>query len=318
MITLYEFHWSHYCEKVKLALNYMELPWQAVSVDPFHKQILQKHKLPKQLPAYTVPSILDSQTDQFTMDSTPVLRYLAETYPDSPRLFPGDRANRAEIDTRLLEFDSMLAIPSRRMGYTQLILESPDHLSELFFSHRANGFFCLPGIRHLSGAAMGLLLTKRFEFYRSEELGLYEGLEEYLVDLASQLDTRPYVVGESFSAADLALAAQIRPLVIVPFFYEHPKLQGLFERHHNVVDKWSDGLPLTYQIAIAKAREKRPPMRRKIVKHNPSLPFKPRSKAAVNDQKSVITWASLITPYHYLISLRRNKVRMAEASAEVR
>lgn len=62
-------------------------------------------------------------------------------------------------------------------------------------------------IRHLSGAAIGLLLTKRFEFYRSEELGLYEGLEEYLVDLASQLDNRSYVVGKSFSAADLALAA---------------------------------------------------------------------------------------------------------------
>lgn len=207
MITLYEFHWSHYCEKVKLALNYMELDWQAVSVDPFDKQILQKHPLPKQLPAYTVPSILDSQTDQFTMDSTPVLRYLAKTYPDSPKLYPGDSANQEEIDSRLLEFDSMLAIPSRRMDYTQLILESPDHLSELFFSHRANGFFCLPVIRHLSGAAIGLLLTKRFEFYRSEELGLYEGLEEYLVDLASQLDNRSYVVGKSFSAADLALAA---------------------------------------------------------------------------------------------------------------
>jgi len=318
MITLYQFHWSHYCEKVRLALNYMGLSWQAVSVDPFHKEVLLQHPLPTQLPDYTVPAIHDSQTSQFTMDSTPILRYLAETYPESPKLFPGDCANQAEVDARLLEFDSKLGIPARRLGYTQLILERPDHLSELFLRHRANGFFCLPGIRRLAGASLGMLLTKRFDFHRSEVLGLYEGLEEYLIDLAAELEKQTYVVNEIFSAADLTLAALLRPLTIIPFFSEHPKLQWLFERHQHVVKQWSDGCASTYQNAISLARKKSPPMRRKIIMHEASLPFMPHSNMADNDQRPVFTWSTLITPYHYLVGLRRNKVRMADASTEVR
>lgn len=318
MITLYQFHWSHYCEKVSLALNYMGLSWQAVAVDPFDKKALIKHPLPDQLPAHTVPSIHDTKTDQFIMDSTPVLRYLSETYPDSPQLYPGDSENQAEVDARLLEFDSKLGLPARRFGYTQVILECPDHLSDLLLGERGNGFYSLAGIRHVAGAAMGIVLTKRFDFYLSESLGLYEGLEEYLIDLATVLEQQEFVVNNTFSAADITLAALLRPLTIVPFFYEHPKLQGLFTRHHRVVNEWSDGSPLTYQNAIATARKKRPPMRRKIVQHDASLPFSPQSNMAENDQKAFYKWSTLMTPYHYFIGLRRNKVRMAEANTEVR
>ena len=38
MIILYELSWSHYCEKVRLALDYMQLPWRAVSIDAFKKE----------------------------------------------------------------------------------------------------------------------------------------------------------------------------------------------------------------------------------------------------------------------------------------
>jgi hypothetical protein len=27
MITLFELHWSHYCEKIRLTVDYMGLPW---------------------------------------------------------------------------------------------------------------------------------------------------------------------------------------------------------------------------------------------------------------------------------------------------
>jgi glutathione S-transferase len=102
MILLYELAWSHYCEKVRLALDYMQLPWRAVSIDAFEKQPLRGRPRPTQLPSRTVPAILDEATNAYVMDSTPILRYLAERYPEAPQLFPGDAAQRAAVDAQLL------------------------------------------------------------------------------------------------------------------------------------------------------------------------------------------------------------------------
>lgn len=318
MITLYELHWSHYCEKVRLALRYMGLDWTAVSIDAFRKTELRGHPLPEHLPNATVPAIHDSLTGAFVMDSTPILRYLAHAYPNAPALFPGSAAERAAIDSKLLEFDGQLALPARRLAYTQVILECPNLLPELFLRHRANGFFCRPGVRGIARAVIGMLLTKRFDLHLSETLGMYEALEQYLLDLAAGLENRAFVVGESLSAADLALAAQLRPLNIVPFFSEHPRLQRLFERHRQVVARWASDAEFPYQRAIAAARQRRAPMRRGLRSVTASLPFARRGDLAANDQKPVWTWEIATMPYHYLRSLRRNKVRRAHASSTVR
>jgi glutathione S-transferase len=96
MIILYELSWSHYCEKVRLALDHMHLPWRAESIDAFAKAPLRARSRPAQLPSYTVPAILDDATNAYVMDSTPILRYLAETYPKPI----GPIARRAPIRPR--------------------------------------------------------------------------------------------------------------------------------------------------------------------------------------------------------------------------
>ena len=318
MITLYELQWSHYCEKIRLALNYMGLPWRAVSIDAFSKRELRDHPLPGHLPNYTVPAIHDAASGAFIMDSTPILRYLARAYPDAPLLFPGDAATREAIDAKLLEFDSQLSLPARRFGYTQVILECPSLLPRLFLRHRARGLFLIPGIRRMAAWTLSALLTKRFDFHRSERLGLYEALEQYLVGLAQQLEGNRFVVGDAFSAADLALAAQLRPLTIVPFFAEHPALRGLFERHRQILARWAGEAASQYQQAIAEARARRPPVRRKLRSVNAPLPFAARGGFADNDQKAVCSWDIVAAPWHYAVSLRRNKVRARLASASVR
>ncbi|GBL44392.1 hypothetical protein SFMTTN_0187 [Sulfuriferula multivorans] len=71
MITLYELHWSHYCEKIRLTLHYMGLEWRMVGIDAFSKRQLREHPLPSYLPSHTVPAIHDARTGRFVMDSTP-------------------------------------------------------------------------------------------------------------------------------------------------------------------------------------------------------------------------------------------------------
>ena len=318
MITLYELTWSHYCEKVRLALDYMRLPWRAVSIDAFKKEPLRARPRPVHLPSYTVPAITDSRTDAYVMDSTPILRYLAEAYPEAPQLFPGDAAHRAEVDAMLLDLDSRLGILARRFAYTQVILECPTLLPQLFLRERVGGLYCAPGVRSVAGAFMGMVLTQRFEFHRSEELGMYEALEHYLLDLSATLERRPFVVGNTFSAADLTLAALLRPLTIVPFFAEHEGLRGLFERHRRVLTSELGYVELAYQVAIREARGRRAPVRRKLRQCDGSVPFAPSEGSAANDQRRLWNWETVTIPVHYAYTLRRNKLRQREASAEVR
>ena len=318
MITLYELHWSHYCEKIRMALNYMGLPWQMVGIDAFQKHELRRHPLPPHLKGYTVPAIHDAHTNQFVMDSTPILRYLATQYPQAPNLFPGDQTNRDAIDAQIIEFDTLIGLPARRFAYTQMILECPSFLPELFLSHRAGGVFNAPMLRFIAGNFLGVMLSKRFDFHRSEVLGLYEALEQYLVALAEKLERQEFVIGSVFSAADLSLAALIRPITVVPFFAEHPKLQGLFKRHHEIVARWNGEGDFKYQIAITEARKRKAPVRRKLRDINVALPFKPSGRIAANDQNKIWTWGMVAMPYHYLISLRQRKVRQMLASVGVR
>jgi len=318
MITLYELHWSHYCEKVRLALAYMGLRWRAVGIDAFRKRELRDYPLPEYLPNRLVPAIHDHRTGVFLMDSTPILRYLAQTYPDAPTLYPGGAPERAAIDAKLLELDSELGIPARRFGYIQLILECPGVLTDLLLAHRAHGFFLLPGIRGLAARFLGMLLSQRYEFHRAESIGLYEALERYLLRLADELKTRAFVVGEMFSAADITLATHLRPLTIVPFFAEHPGLKDLFIRHQRVIARLGGADTLPYQAAIAEARVRRPPVRRRLRAGSASMSFASAGDVAANDHRPVWTLGMWAMPFHYFYGIRRNKVRQAVADATVR
>jgi len=318
MITLYELHWSHYCEKIRLALACAGLPWQICDIHVFSKKELLAYPLPPHMNKRTVPAIFDATRGEFVMDSTPVLRYLCTHYPQLQVLYPGDVGNQQAIDAMLIEFDTKLGLLARRFGYTQIILECPSLLSTLFLGRAAGGFFTLTGVRWVSGHILGMLLCQRFAFHQSESSDLYEALENYLLTLARRLEARTFVVGDAFSMADLALAAYLRPLTIVPFFHEHPQLQSLFARQRAVLAEHSQESSSAYQAAIAKARQSRLPVRRRMRQSDAALPFPESDSHAHNDQRPVWTWQTWLLPYRYLFPMRSGKVRQAAASQGVR
>jgi hypothetical protein len=146
----------------------------------------------------------------------------------------------------------------------------------------------------------------------------YEALERYLLDLAAELDAREFVVGSTFSAADLALAALLRPLTIVPFFVEHPGLRGLFERHRRVLTGVRGYTEFAYQVAVREARTRRPPVRRRLRERNTAVPFVPEQGSAANDQQRLWNLQTVSIPLHYAFTLRRNKVRTPSATDKIR
>jgi len=83
MLELYQFELSHYCEKVRLLLDYKELPYRTIEVTPGIGQ-LDVYRMSGQR---LVPVLKDGA--QVIADSTAIADYLDKTYPDKP-IIPTD------------------------------------------------------------------------------------------------------------------------------------------------------------------------------------------------------------------------------------
>ncbi|MEM8502143.1 MAG: glutathione S-transferase family protein [Cyanobacteria bacterium P01_D01_bin.1] len=83
MLELHQFEASHYCEKVRLILDYKQLPYKTVEVVPGVGQI-DLYRLSGQR---QVPVLKDG--DEVVPDSTAIARYLDKKYPERP-IIPTD------------------------------------------------------------------------------------------------------------------------------------------------------------------------------------------------------------------------------------
>jgi glutathione S-transferase len=88
MLELYQFELSHYCEKVRLILDYKGLPYRKVEVTPGIGQ-LDVYRMSGQR---QVPVLKDGA--EVIADSTAIAKYLDQRYPERP-ITPTDPKQRA-------------------------------------------------------------------------------------------------------------------------------------------------------------------------------------------------------------------------------
>jgi glutathione S-transferase len=249
MIELYKLHWSHYVEKVRWALDYKRLPWRGIDIVAFTKKEMRRFTC-----AQTVPLIHDPSTDTAISDSSPIIRYLDETYAERP-LFPVDASEREQVWQWMLRLDSTLGLYARRLGYTQVIMECPQTLAQLFLPNFCGGLFARPGMRVLASPVIGMMLTLRFRFHRNRQDRIYEQLESLLMPVAQVIERDGFLVGGQFTAADITLASLLRPLRIVPHFRQHPRLQSLFAWQERLLREHERDVSFPYEDAIRVQRE---------------------------------------------------------------
>ncbi|MHB8813402.1 MAG: glutathione S-transferase family protein [Steroidobacteraceae bacterium] len=310
MITLYQLHWSHYVEKVRWALDYKGLDWSAVDVDAFTKR--QMHHLRCKLSLdsgrslYTVPTIHDEATNAVVGDSSKILQYLERTYP-TPSLYPEDVGECDEVTRWMLWLDSTLGLFARRLGYTQIALEHPGILASLFVPHIVGDRGCGSIRARIGGVIIAGVLSRRFRFPQNRADRVFDQLEECLLIAAERLSSRQYLVGDRFTAADLTLAALLRPVLLVPFFRDHPRLGRIWNWRARQLEEHHREQELPYQTALESVRQRRKwalgAVRwlacrarddRHITAEIPSLP------AALNDHQSVGRWPALFGPFWYV------------------
>jgi glutathione S-transferase len=193
---------SHYCEKVRWALDWLNFPYQEEShAPPFHRKHTRFYN------GTTVP-VLVTQERNF-VDSTEILHYLDSLSKDK-KLYPSDRQLRQEVESLEELFDTQLGINSRRLVYS-FLLKKP-LIVPIFLGINT------PWSEKIACAiATPITLRRIKQIYEITPESTTESLQE-IKEVFKIVDRRlaqgnKYLVGDSLSAADITFAALASPLI---------------------------------------------------------------------------------------------------------
>jgi glutathione S-transferase len=200
---LYQFPISHYCEKARWALDYKGIAFETQTLLPG----LHVKKLKSLVPESSVP-VLQVQ-DAFIQGSDQIIDYLDTQYPDK-LLTPTDTTQKQQS----LEWErfaaAKIADPLRNLYYHYL-LERPKTLLPLF---SADGPWY--------GSLVLKVIYKRLERrmraayqinQRTAQIAM-RVVDKAIKQLETHLAQQPFLVGDSFSRADLSMCALLSPLVL--------------------------------------------------------------------------------------------------------
>lgn len=195
MLELHQFEASHYCEKVRLILDYKQLSYKTVEVAPGVGQV-ELYRLSGQR---QVPVLKDGAT--VVADSSAIATYLDETYPERPVL-TADGAMRglclmledwADESIGPNARKAMLGAFSQHPSFRTALLpvSTPDVLKELVSA--------VPGdLLNLLGTGIG--------FGPDDIKAATLSLQQALSSLCAVLAERPYLVGAQPTLADFTVA----------------------------------------------------------------------------------------------------------------
>jgi len=204
-IILYQFPISHYCEKALWALDYKHLPYQTNNLIPGpHMRVIKK-----MAPLTSVPVIKDQ--NKIVQDSTSIIDYLDKEYPKHP-LSPMDKnlAKEAidweeycdkEIGPHLRRFFYNSILPNRKLATSLMLQRTPAYGAKLYF-------FIFPFVRYMMRKSMNI---NPGSAERSEKR-----LTTAIDRIQSKIKTQKYLVGDTFTRADLTAASLLAPLARPP------------------------------------------------------------------------------------------------------
>lgn len=194
---------SHYSEKVRWALEYLQIPYQELPhMPPFHRGATKKYG------GTSVPVLVTDS--HISTDSTDILRYLDTLAPG--KLYPVDpelQALTTELETL---FNRTLGESTRRWGYSHILtpgLLYPRWTQGVPIWEKLLFPVLFPKIRSILTDSFDLTTTSAAESYREIEL-VFDRVTEILAD------GRQYLLGDRFSAIDITFAALAVPIIQPP------------------------------------------------------------------------------------------------------
>jgi glutathione S-transferase len=200
MITLYQFKFSHYCEKVSWALDYKGIPYTQNNLLPGRHIKVARRLAPKS----SLPIIVDKGL--IVQDSTEIISYLDKTYPEYP-LTPETAQEikealhweafcSTEIGIPLRLWFYHYALPDRKRSL-QFMLDGAPWLEKTAFP------FIFPKVRNIMLERM-IINAETAKHAEKRVLAALDKLDDTLKD-------RRFLVGDRFSRADLTACALLSP-----------------------------------------------------------------------------------------------------------
>lgn len=206
-MRLLQFSTSHYCRKARLALGYKQIPYKVENLTPG----AHVFKLKPLTGLKTVPVLLPELEGQPTAiaDSTQILRFL-ERYQPEPPLFLADAALQTEAEVLEDWLDESIGTATRFVYYD---------------FRRGEGKQIDPS---LSSQLVIQVVRWQYDMNAAAVELARQRLALALEALAQRWQASTYLVGNQFSVADLAAAALLSPLALIPYYRQSQP--WLFER----------------------------------------------------------------------------------------
>ncbi len=221
-MLLLQFSTSHYCRKARLALGYKKIPYTVNNLTPG----LHALKI-KPLTGLTTTPVLLPEIDgqpKAIGDSTQILQFLEAYCPEPPLSL----CSTLDTEAWLLEdwLDESIGTATRFVYYDYRAGEGkgidPSFSSQLVIKIVRQQYGITPAAVDLASDRLKTAFTV----------------------LQERWQTRPYLVGDRLSVADIAAAALLSPLALIPAYRQ--KYPWLFERiaeiHHNCHEPLPPGL----------------------------------------------------------------------------
>lgn len=206
MLELYQFPVSHYCEKVRWALDYKGIPFRVHNLVPLlHIPVMVGISRQTQVPVIRLGR-------RVVHDSRRIIDFVERHYPGKESLYPEDAAARKDALEWQAFCDRELGPHVRRAAYFHIL---EDRLYTRALLTEGQGF---AGQSLYTLAQRGIILGMRYGLKINRN-----GYDRSMAKLGNALDRiearlkgRRYLVGERFSVADLTAAALLAPLVQPP------------------------------------------------------------------------------------------------------
>jgi glutathione S-transferase len=131
MITLYQFAFSHYCEKARWALDHKGIAYNPINLLPG----LHLNAARKLAGTGSLPILVDDST--VVQDSTAIITYLDQRFPDHP-LTPEEPAAAREAMAWEEYFDEEIGAPMRLWFYHHALPDRRCALRFLLEGRRGN------------------------------------------------------------------------------------------------------------------------------------------------------------------------------------
>jgi glutathione S-transferase len=199
MITLYQFEFSHFCEKARWALDYKGLQHARKNLLPgLHARVARKLA-----PNSCLPILVDNGT--VVQDSTSIIAFLDKQYPDRP-LTPRDPQEAEEALAWEEYLDEEIGVQVRRWFYYHALPDRDCALRFLLDGAPWYGWPLYALIYPKVRAAMTTLMDIHAESARRSEERLVAALDR----LDDAVKGRKFLVGDRFSRADLTACSLLR------------------------------------------------------------------------------------------------------------